>query len=101
MILVWPEFDLFGDLNDLTSGAPFTNSGPETLFDALSRTAIDWHGTTACATGSAPCDLSAHVLTDLGHFTSRDELFTHHGQTLCVLARLLAEPVLGRRSAGA
>lgn len=34
-------------------------------------------------------------------FDSRDELFTRHGQTLCRPARTLAEPVLGRWSAGA
>ncbi|WP_018544057.1 transglutaminase domain-containing protein [Streptomyces sp. LaPpAH-108] len=115
VVLAWPEFrlegpsswltvsELFGDLGELSArpGGGFTNSGPETLFDALSRTAIDWDGTTACAADSASCDLSAHVLTDLGHFDSRDELFARHGQTLCWTARLMTEPVLGRRSAGA
>ncbi|MGN9791038.1 transglutaminase domain-containing protein [Streptomyces sp. OZ13] len=122
VLLAWPEFridglspeghpaapwltvsELFGDLGEL-SGAPgggFTNAGAETLFEALSRTAIDWDGSTACPSTGAPCDLSAHVLGDLGHFDSRDELFARHGQTLCGMARLLAEPVLGRRAAGA
>jgi hypothetical protein len=122
VVLAWPEFrieglspadhpaapwlpvsELFGDLGDpsRTRGGGFTNTGPETLFEALSRTAIDWDGTTACPAAGAPCDLSAHVLADLGHFDSRDELFARQGQTLCGAARLLAEPVLGRRSAGA
>ncbi len=62
--------------------------------------AVDWDAPAACA-GSAPCDLSAHLRTDLGRFTSRDELFARHGQTMCRPARTLAEPVLGRWSAGA
>ncbi|MFE6908441.1 transglutaminase domain-containing protein [Streptomyces erythrochromogenes] len=86
--------------------AGFTNAGPETLFEALSRTAIDWDAAPAACPSSgtgagtgAACDLSAYVLADLGHYDSRDELFARHGQTLCGLARLVAEPVLGRRGA--
>ncbi|MFC5851799.1 transglutaminase domain-containing protein [Streptomyces chlorus] len=122
VLLAWPEFrleglpsavhptapwlgvsELFGSLDELSDGhgGGFTNAGPETLFDALSRTAIDWDGVTLCPAAGAACDLSAYVLTDLGRFDSRDELFTRHGQTLCPAARLLAEPILGRRrSAG-
>ena len=118
VLLAWPEFrlggpatagpwlpvsELFGGLDELSErrGGGFTNAGPETLFEALSRTAVDWDGATACPADAASCDLSAHVLVDLGHFDSRDELFTRHGQTLCGAARLVAEPVLGRRAAGA
>ncbi|MGW1006072.1 hypothetical protein [Streptomyces sp. NPDC002520] len=122
VVLAWPEFrmdgpstddratapwltvsELFGGLDELSRGADggFTNAGPETLFEALSRTAIDWDGATVCPADGPACDLSAHVLADLGHFDSRDELFAEHGQTLCGTARLLAEPVLSRRSAGA
>ncbi|MET9929886.1 MULTISPECIES: transglutaminase-like domain-containing protein [unclassified Streptomyces] len=118
VLLAWPEFLLDGawvPVTDLFAGhgargagadggAPagggFTNSGPETLFEAVARTAVDWDAPPACA-GSAPCDLSAHLRTDLGRFASRDELFARHGQTLCLAARTLAEPVLGRWSAGA
>ncbi|MFJ8005393.1 transglutaminase domain-containing protein [Streptomyces fagopyri] len=121
VLLAWPEFrleglspadrptapwltvsELFGNLDELSEGhgGGFTNTGAETLFEALSRTAIDWDGATVCPADSVACDLSAHVLADLGHFGSRDELFARHGQTLCAMARLLAEPVLGRRSAG-
>ncbi|MER6977261.1 transglutaminase domain-containing protein [Streptomyces carpinensis] len=118
VVLAWPEFrvdglsptvhatapwlavsELFGSLDEL-SGAHeggFTNAGAETLFEALSRTAIDWDGVTPCPAAGASCDLSAYVLADLGRFGSRDELFAWHGQTLCRTARLLAEPVLGRR----
>lgn len=121
VLLAWPEFridglspdghpaapwlpvsELFGDLDGLSKdvGGGFTNADSETLFEALSRTAVDWDGATACPSTGASCDLSAHVLADLGHFDSRDELFARHGQTLCGTARLLAEPVLGRRAAG-
>lgn len=115
--------ELFGDLNRLSrrAGGGFTNSGPETLFEALSRTAVDWDGVTVCPTGTGAggsadaatgsraggdvtvrsCDLSSYVRADLGRFASRDELFAQHGQTLRPLARLLAEPILGRRAAGA
>ncbi|MFF5303281.1 transglutaminase domain-containing protein [Streptomyces sp. NPDC013161] len=122
IVLAWPEFhmegppqngrptapwltvsELFGDLDELneSSGGGFTNTGPETLFEALSRTAIDWDGTTVCPATGPSCDLSAYVLTDLGHFDSRDALFAQHGQSLCGTARLLAEPIMSRRSAGA
>ncbi|MEV8017451.1 transglutaminase domain-containing protein [Streptomyces sp. NPDC086554] len=123
VLLAWPEFrfggapsdghtadaswlpvsELFGGLDELSErrGDGFTNAGTETLFEALSRTAVDWDGATVCAADAVSCDLSAHVLADLGHFASRDELFALHGQTLCGPARLMAEPVLGRRAAGA
>lgn len=122
VLLAWPEFrpegpptaahpaapwptasELFGGPDELggRQGGGFTNAGAETLFEAVSRTAIDWDGATLCPASGASCDLSGHVLADLGRFDSRDELFARHGQTLCGTARLLAEPVLGRRSAGA
>ncbi|MGW5433856.1 transglutaminase domain-containing protein [Streptomyces sp. NPDC004059] len=122
VVLAWPEFrldglsptehltapwltvsELFGGLDELSegSGGGFTNAGAETLFEALSRTAVDWDGATVCPATGAACDLSGYVLADLGHFDSRDELFAQHGQTLCGMARLLTEPILSRRSAGA
>ncbi|MEU1279210.1 transglutaminase domain-containing protein [Streptomyces sp. NPDC005805] len=116
VLLAWPEFrpggadgawlpvsELFGELGELSArpGGGFTNAGAETLFEALSRTAVDWDGTTVCPADGTSCDLSGSVLADLGHFDSRDELFAAHGQTLCAAARLVADPVLGRRSAGA
>ncbi|WP_323379186.1 transglutaminase domain-containing protein [Streptomyces durbertensis] len=117
VVLAWPEFRpgpadgadgwlspsaLFGGTEGSArrpSGG-FGNDGAETLFEALSRTSLDWDGTASCPAGGG-CDLSGHVLADLGRFDSRDDLFAAHGQTLCGTARLLAEPVLGRRSAGA
>ncbi|WP_406864276.1 transglutaminase domain-containing protein [Streptomyces sp. HUAS MG47] len=116
VVLAWPEFrigdawlpvsELFGGLEELSTrpGGGFTNAGPETLFEALSRTAVDWDGVVACPAGGgadAACDLAGHVVADLGHHDSRDALFARHGQTLCPTARLVAEPLLGRRSAGA
>jgi transglutaminase-like putative cysteine protease len=104
VLLAWPEFrlhdewtsvgELFGTLTELgAAGTPgFTNTGPETLFDAVARTAVDWDGVT-CESG---CDLSATVLVDLGRFDSRDELFARHGQTLCGPLTVLADPFLSR-----
>ncbi|MDH6216818.1 hypothetical protein M2283_004136 [Streptomyces pseudovenezuelae] len=121
VVLAWPEFlvdeppeadrsaarrlpvsELFAGAGERRGRADggFTNAGPETLFEALSRTSVDWDGATACPASDGSCDLSAYLLTDLGHFDSRDELFARHGQTLCGPARFLAEPVLGRRAAG-
>ncbi|MGP4044697.1 transglutaminase domain-containing protein [Streptomyces sp. 2A115] len=98
--------DRVGDLThrdvDVTAqDVAFTNRGGETLFDAVARTTVDWGGAASCGAPGTACDLSAQVLVDLGHFDSRDELFERHGQTLCLLARTLSEPVLGRWSAGA
>ncbi|OIK29002.1 transglutaminase domain-containing protein [Streptomyces malaysiense] len=121
VVLAWPEFHLDGLSEADHAGAPwlavselfagageprgragggFTNAGPETLFEALSRTSVDWDRGTACPASDGSCEPSAYLLTDLGHFDSRDELFARHGQTLCGPARFLAEPVLGRRAAG-
>ncbi|MFF0885364.1 transglutaminase domain-containing protein [Streptomyces sp. NPDC003456] len=115
--------EIFGDLNRLSreAGGGFSNSGSETLFEALSRTALDWDGVTVCPTATITedaatvgtgtgtgervdartCDLSSYVVADLGRFGSRDELFARYGQTLCPAARVLAEPILGRWAAGA
>lgn len=112
VVLAWPEFmpetgwlsvsELFGDLPALSAapGGGFTNADGETLFDALSRTAVDWDGVTAQPGMCSVCDLSANVQADLGHYNSRDALFAEHGQTLCWAARTLGEPVLSRWSAG-
>jgi len=81
--------ELFGSVNELSDGhgGGFTNAGTETLFEALSRTAIDWDGMTTCPADGTACDLSAHVLADLGHFDSRDELFARHMTLRAVPAR--------------
>ncbi|MGW6539616.1 transglutaminase domain-containing protein [Streptomyces sp. NPDC055051] len=112
VLLAWPEFRLDGawvpiaDLFDRPDPARqdtggFANSGAETLFEAVARTGVDWDAPAACDGASGACDLSAHLRADLGRFASRDELFDRYGQTLCRPARTLAEPVLGRWSAGA
>lgn len=113
VLLAWPEFRLDGawlPIGELFTGpaaeSHYANKGGETLFDAVARTGIAWDGESrprpgACAADGAPCDLSAHLLADLGYFDDRDTLFDHHGQTLCRTARTLSEPLLGRWSAGA
>ncbi|MEO3889491.1 transglutaminase domain-containing protein [Nonomuraea sp. B5E05] len=104
VVLAWPEFllggrwvtasELYGDLGMLRAGGRFTNAGGETLFDAIARTAVDWDGGTCSS-----CDLSGHVLADLGFFDSRDDLFNEHGQTLCLPVRIPADLIMGRRAA--
>lgn len=84
VLLAWPEFrldggwlpvaELFGDL-DRPRTHGFANAGAETLFEAVARTTVDWDAPVACgADSAAPCDLSAHLRTDLGRFTSRVHL---------------------------
>ncbi|MGJ6966786.1 transglutaminase domain-containing protein [Streptosporangium sp. G11] len=104
VVLAWPEFlldgqwvtvsELYGDLSTLQKEEGFTNIGGETLFDAVARTAVDWDGVTCSS-----CDLSGHVLADLGYFSSRDALFLEHGQTLCLPVRITADLIMGRRAA--
>lgn len=104
VVLAWPEFHIdgkwlaVGDLFNADTASPvvFTNASEETLFDAIGRTGITWSGD--CADGS--CDLSGHVLENLGFFDDRDALFEAHGQTLCWTARTIGEPVMSHRSAG-
>ncbi|WP_051753254.1 transglutaminase domain-containing protein [Streptosporangium amethystogenes] len=104
IVLAWPEFllgdqwvtvsELYGDLSTLQKGGGFTNTGGETLFDAVAHTAVDWDGVTCSS-----CDLSGHVLSDLGYFSSRDALFRTHGQTLCLPVRIIADLIMSRRVA--
>ncbi|GAA4924904.1 hypothetical protein HD597_011368 [Nonomuraea thailandensis] len=104
VVLAWPEFllygrwvsvsELYGDLGTLRAGGRFTNTGGMTLFDAIAHTAVDWDGGTCSS-----CDLSGHVLADLGYFHSRDDLFEQHGQTLCLPVRVPADLIMSRRSA--
>ncbi|MBE1583466.1 transglutaminase domain-containing protein [Nonomuraea angiospora] len=104
VVLAWPEFllddqwtavsELYGELGALRAGGRFANTGGETLFDAIGRTAVDWDGSTCSS-----CDLSGHVLADLGYFAARDDLFDEHGQTLCLPARIPADLIMRRRTA--
>jgi len=110
VLLAWPEFhfdgqwvsttELFGSVERLSAGGGgFTNSGGETLFDAVARTAVDWDGVSSAPGTCSACDLSATVIADLGRFDSRDQLFATHGQTMCWGARTLAAPVLNHWAA--
>jgi hypothetical protein len=107
VILAWPDFhldatwvsasELFGTIESLAQRAEgFTNTPGETLFDAVGRTAIDWYGSTSSGNSCSVCDLSGHVVADLGLFDSRDELFTANGQTICPTARTVVGPALER-----
>lgn len=110
VVLAWPEFridgewvnvsELYAPLDVLGAREPrgFTNTGSQTLFEALSSTAVDWDGSaSACGTeGCAAYDLSAMVRRDLGRYSSRDELFATHGQTLCPPARMVGGVLLSR-----
>lgn len=112
VVLAWPEFrfgeqwvsvsELHGGLEELAAGAGdrgFSNAEAETLFEAVGRTAVDWHGRVC---DRAPgCDLSGAVRCSLGHFPSRDALFALHGETICAPVRPLADAVLSRWSAQA
>jgi hypothetical protein len=111
VVLAWPQFrldgiwvdasQLYGSLDELSARGVrgFANTGGQTLFEALGSTAVDWDGRLCAANGCATFDLSAVVRVDLGHFPSRDALFTAQGQTLCGPARAVADPILGRYAA--
>lgn len=111
VLLAWPEFhlddewvsvsELFAPIDDLGGDEGFSNSGSETLFDAVTRTAVDWNGISSGGAHCSTCDLSAKVERDLGYFDSRDELFAEHGQTLCWGIRTLTGPIMVRWDAGA
>ncbi len=121
VVLAWPELRVDGTWLDSSAllagpdprtgadGDPFTNTGEETLFEAVARGAVRWDAAQGAATdghaqpraGCRTCGLSGWVLAELGRYGSRDELFTAHGQTLCWPARTAAGPVLSRWSAGA
>jgi len=105
VVIAWPEFrlddgwlsasDLFtGDADaEANAAGPFTNEGPETLFDAITRGAASW-------TAGGPSGLHRFLRRDLGTFDSRDHLFARHGQNLPRPVRRLADPVFRHWSAG-
>ena len=103
ILLAWPEFlidqwrpssELFGSLGCHGGGA-FTNSGRETLFEAVGRCAVDWDGRAS----DGVYDLSQFVRADYGYFTHRDDAFSQLGQTLCGPSRSIADPLLRRIAA--
>jgi hypothetical protein len=111
ILLAWPEFfiegrwigfeELYGPLDELAKRRSdgFTNATSETLFEAVSRTAVDWHGQTqSCMTGSS-CDLSSFVVADDGIFPSRDAVFNRYGLLLHKPDGCLFELIFGERKA--
>lgn len=108
VVLAWPEFridgewvnvsELYAPLGVLGARNPegFSNTGSQTLFEALSSTAVDWDGSLCGTEACSSYDLSAMVRRDLGRFSSRDELFAAHGQTLCPPARVIGGALLSR-----
>ena len=104
VLLAWPEFLVDGrwqDVSEIVSPAvvsalePFTNTGEETLFDAIGRAPISWGKSVSC-----DClDFSEFVDRDLGTFESRDVLFEEFGQTMSTPVRILVDPVFRNWSA--
>ncbi len=104
VLLAWPEFLIDGrwqDISEIVAPAavssvqPFTNTGEETLFDAIGRAPISWGKSISC-----DClDFSEFVDRDLGTFESRDKLFEEFGQTMSTPVRILVDPVFRNWSA--
>jgi hypothetical protein len=104
VLLAWPEFLIDGrwqDISEIVAPAavssvqPFTNTGEETLFDAIGRAPISWGASVSC-----DClDFSEFVDRDLGTFESRDNLFEEFGQTMSTPVRILVDPVFRNWSA--
>lgn len=104
ILLVWPEYliddrwrsasDLFGSIG-CRGGSAFTNTGSETLFEAIGRCAVDWDG----RSGKSEYDLSRFVRVDHGYFEDRDSAFARLGQTLAPAFLTVLDPVLRRVSA--
>ena len=104
VLLAWPEFLVDGrwqDVSEIVSPAvvsalePFTNTGEETLFDAIGRAPISWGKSVSC-----DClDFSEFVDRDLGTFESRANLFEAFGQTMSTPVRILVDPVFRNWSA--
>ncbi|MGY4718573.1 transglutaminase domain-containing protein [Naumannella huperziae] len=109
VLLCWPDFciddqwvtcgEIFCGPGNACEAQAFTNSGPETLFEAIRNRQVSW---TKPGTGSATGDLSAWVIRDLGTFSSRDALWQAHNQTFdgVVLPIVDAALRLGSRAAG-
>lgn len=113
VLLAWPEFfldgrwidfaELYGPLPELAERHQegFTNATGETLFEAVSRTAVDWYGQTRCLSIAASCDLSGFVVADGGIFSSRDAVFDQYGLFLHQPGGCLFELLLGGQKAAA
>ncbi|QBD80410.1 transglutaminase domain-containing protein [Ktedonosporobacter rubrisoli] len=109
VLLAWPEFflddgwidfaALYGPLPELADHDHngFTNAADETLFEAVSRTAVDWYGQTSCSATDASCNLSRFVLADEGIFPSRDAVFDTYGLFIHQPGGCLFELIFGGR----
>ena len=86
--------ELFGAIG-CRGGGSFTNRGPETLFEAAGRCAVNWDA----RADDDGYGLSQFVRADYGYFANRDDAFRQLGQTLCAPSRLVADPVLRRIAA--
>lgn len=93
ILLTWPQFSLDGcwvDFDELHGSTAelvartdrgFANDG-ETLFDAVSHSAVDWFGKSqdcGVACSVATVDLSRFILADEGVFATRDAAFARFG----------------------
>jgi len=87
VLLAWPPFFVSGDWRGIeeihgplearaADAVPFANDG-ETLFEAVSSTAVDFEGKTRMC--STSCDLSKFVVAQDGVFDARDDLFEQLG----------------------
>lgn len=111
VLVAWPEFQLEGgwvsasDLFPTPEGQrpSFTNTGADTLFDAIAVGAASWSPSSDDGIVCSPPEesLVRFLRCDLGIFESRDALFSEYGQNLPTPVRFVAGEVLGRWSAGA
>lgn len=113
VLLAWPEFfldgswvdfaELYGPLAEMAENQRegFTNASGETLFEAVSRTAVDWYGQTCRVCTTASCDLSGFVIADGGIFPSRDAVFERYGLFLHQPGGCLFELLFGGQNAAA
>jgi hypothetical protein len=111
VLLAWPEFfldgqwvdfaELYGSLSELAdhNHEGFTNATGETLFEAVSRTAVDWYGRTSDSPTETAYDLSSFVIADDGIFPSRDTVFETYGLFMQHPGGCLFELIFGGRKA--
>jgi hypothetical protein len=107
VLLVWPRFwidqkwvgfeELYETLDQLVAQRPqaFANVG-ESLFDAVARMPIDFHGTT-CSSCGPRYDLSKFLIADGGSFATRDDVFRKHRPFQHTLRGRVFELIFGGR----
>ncbi len=108
VLLVWPQFflegmwvdfdELHSSMDRLVAASPaFTNEG-ESLFEAVSRTPVDFLSIScglACA--KPEHDLSKYVLSDDGFFDTRDQVFKRYSSFQYTLRGRVFEFLFGGR----